>query len=253
VSCIECRRPRAARRLTLPGVVCCLSGLLLLGATGCNLASQGQNVDGVRLFNQGNYQAASDRFRQAMESDPTNPDSYYNLAATYHRQGILRNDKTDLDQAESFYDQCLARDPDHVDCYRGLAVLLVERGESDEAFKVLERWEARSPSSAEPKIELARLRQEFGDQEQAKKYLTEALEFDPHNHRALTALGQIREQEGDHQQALAVYSRSLQANRFQPQVATRVAALQRSVGTTAAIVTPPGGTRVVATPGPATR
>jgi tetratricopeptide (TPR) repeat protein len=210
-----------------------VTALVLCGvaAGGCsNLASQAANVEGVRLYQQGNYQQASDRFQQAIAQDPKSPDGYYNLAAALHKTGTLYNRPSDLQQAENLYNQCLERDPNHTECYRGLAVLLTETGRQQEAFKLLNNWSNAAPKSADPKIELARLLEEVGQLEQAKAQLVEALTIDPHNARALTALGRLRDQAGDHIQALANYQRSLSLNRFQPEVAARVAQLQGALG-----------------------
>jgi Flp pilus assembly protein TadD len=128
------------------------------------------------------------------------------------------------------YNQCLERDPNHTECYRGLAVLLNETGRQQEAFKLLNHWSSAAPKSPDPKIELARLLEEVGQPEQAKAQLVDALTIDPHNARALSALGRLRDQSGDHMQALANYQRSLALNRFQPEVAARVAQLQGAVG-----------------------
>ena len=228
---------------------------MLVGClSGCQWAAVGQNVEGVRDFNAGNYPAAETRFRQAMASDPANPDSYYNLARVYDERGMKRNNQDDLDQAERLYDQTLGLDRNHRDAHRGLAVLLVKRGEAEEAEALLEDWIERSPSLADAKVELARLKSEFGQREAAIEYLTDALEDDPNHHCALTALGTMREAMGDHKQALACYRRSLRSNRFQPQVQNRVASLQRALAP-AAIVTPAGATRLVEVPasGPALR
>ncbi len=200
-------------------------------ASGCsNIQSQAANVEGVRLYQQGNYQQASDRFQQAIAQNPRSPEGYYNLAASLHKTGTLYNRPGDLQQAENLYNQCLERDPNHTECYRGLAVLLNETGRQQDAFKLLNHWAGASPKSADPKIELARLLEEVGQQEQAKAQLVDALTIDPHNARALTALGRLRDQSGDHVQALANYQRSLNENRFQPEVAARVAQLQGAVG-----------------------
>jgi Flp pilus assembly protein TadD len=209
----------------------------LAAASGCNnIASQAANVEGVRLYQQGNYQQASDRFQQAIAQDPRSPEGYYNLAASLHKTGALYSRPSDLQQAENLYNQCLERDPNHTECYRGLAVLLNETGRQQDAFKLLNHWSSASPKSPDPKIELARLLEEVGQAEQAKAQLVDALTIDPHNARALTALGRLRDQSGDHQQALANYQRSLSLNRFQPEVAARVAQLQGAVG--APIVVP---------------
>ena len=213
------------------------------------MISHTQNAEGVTMFQQAEYQGALLKFHQALESDPNNADAYYNLAATYHRLGHLHNQKSDLDQAESYYHQCIDRDPNHQDCYRGLAVLLVEEGRQKDAFALVQNWEQRSPSIAGPKIELARLYDESGNKDSAKQQLNEALAVDPNNARALAALGKLREENGETQQALANYQRSLAINRYQPQVAQRVAALQSGMIGTPTGPTPPDGTRMVTNPG----
>jgi tetratricopeptide (TPR) repeat protein len=223
-----------------------LVGLAIGTSGGCGWMSSGQNSEGVRLFQQGNYDGAAQRFRQAMQTEPNNPDSYYNLAAFYHRQGKTQQRAVDLAQAESYYRQCLDRNPNHVECRRGLAVLLVEQGRSEEAFAMLEDWSTQNPSLAAPKVEIARLFEEFGDRNAAKEHLTAALAVSPNDPRALAALGKLREDSGDISQAMSNYQRSLMVNRFQPELAQRVSALQSAgVGTTGYSA---GGTRMVSTP-----
>ena len=242
--------PNATRRLCLASRLCLAAtlGVGVLPLAGCQWAAHSQNAEGVRMFQQAYYPGALQKFQQAVQTDPANPDSYYNLAATYHKMADLHHQKSDLQQAEGYYHQCLDRDPNHQDCYRGLAVLLVSQQRQQDAFKLLEGWAERNPAQSAPKIELARLCEERGDKPAATQHLVEAVAVDPSNSRALAALGKLREEAGDTTQALANYQRSLQVNRFQPQVASRAASLQSSL-TPAPIVTPPGGTRTVATPG----
>lgn len=206
------------------------------------------------MFEQARYQDAIRRFQQAIDQDPANPDGYYNLAATYHRLGAANQNQADLGRAEQYYHLCLDRDANHRDGYRGLAVLLAERDRGEEAFRLIESWAARSPGMAEPKIEMARLLEEFGDNAGAAQQLVDAVAIDDKNPRALAALGRLREQMGDSAQALTAYQRSLWHDRFQPDVAARVASLQATVGGAASSVspgmgapgfTPPGGTRTV--------
>ncbi len=185
------------------------------------------------------------QFQRAVDRDPTNADGYYNLAASYHRIGIVNRRASDLAQAERYYYLCLDRDPEHRESYRGLAVLLVEQDRSEEAFRLLQSWADKRPNSPDPKIELARLYEEFGDRQRAKQQLSDALLADAANPRALAALGRIREQEGDQAQALNNYQQSLWSDRFQPEVAARVTALQSSVGGTAAGIPSFGGSQTV--------
>ncbi len=233
-------------RALLAAIVLASAGLTAGGCT--HLMAQGQNAEGVRLLQQGYGQGAIVRFQKAIETEPTNPDSFYNLAAAYHQQGRAKDDAIELQQAEQFYNQCLDRDPNHRDCHRGLAVLLVEDGRSEEAFRLVEGWTERNPTNPDAKIELARLWDEFGDQKSAKDHLQQALAIDPYNVRAARALGRIYEASGDHEQALAVYGRSLDGNGLQPQVAARIASIKAAFNPVP-LVTPPGGTRTVVTPG----
>ena len=215
--------------------------------TGCGTMSHGHNHDGVSMYRQGHYQRAAIRFQQAIESNPGNPDGYYNVANLYHRQGIQSNDKSKLTQAETYYHLCLERNANDVDAHRSLAVLLVQQQRPEDAMSLLENWAAQNPSNPEPKIELARLSEEFGEREKATAHLTDALKSDPRNARALAALGKLREESGNMTQALANYNRSLQRNPYQAKVHARVASLQAARNR---VDTPPSGSRTVSTPSP---
>ena len=223
------------------------AGLFLASFSGCGgVAARSQNAEGVRLFDQTRYQEAIGQFQLAVNYNPNHPDGYYNLAAVYHRLGLASQDPAQLAQAEHYYNQCLDRDENHQQCYRGLAVLLVEQERSEEAFRLIEGWADRSPTSPEPKIELARLYEEFGEKQAAKERLLEALANDPQNSRALAALGKLREQAGEYALALNDYQQSLWQDRYQPEVAARVSSLQSAVGPTTltTIGAPPDSTRI---------
>jgi len=215
---------RSMRVLLARGIL--IHAIAVGSICGCSWSAQNANMTGVQMFQQGQYQAADTYFRQAIQTDPTNADGYYNLAANFHRQWKLHQRATDLQQAETNYQQCLLRNPQHVDCYRGMAVLMVEQGRTQDAFNLMEQWAASAPVSPEPRIELARLYEEFGDKETAKERLIDAVALAPQNARALASLGKLREESGDAVQALANYQRSLASNLNQPLVAARVAALQ---------------------------
>jgi len=233
------------RRLERFNAVLLVATLLAL-LPGCRMAADGQNQQGVRLFQQGQFQPAMQKFQQAIATDPQNADAYYNIAASMHTIGSGKKDKEMLAQAESLYNQCLDINENHVDCHRGLAVLLKETDRSDRAFALLNNWVQAQPNLSDAKVELARLYQESGDLESAKLHLNQAVGMDQANHRAWAALGQIREQTGDPVQALANYQRSLDLNSFQSGVAERVATLSRNArGSFDSGTTMPGGTRTV--------
>jgi Tfp pilus assembly protein PilF len=216
---------------------------------GCSTTADFHNVDGVRLFQQGSYQLALQRFQQAVSANPQNPDAYYNLASTLHRIGTQTNNRDLLTQAETVYNQCLDLNENHIDCRRGLAVLLVETDRAPSAMKLMSNWVTKRPDLAEARVELARLYEEFGDIETAKLHLNQAVMIDQNNARAWAALGNIREKAGEKEQALANYRRSLSLNPQQPAVGARVASLGGSAAPDINILLPGSpGTRTVTIP-----
>jgi tetratricopeptide (TPR) repeat protein len=217
-----------------------------IGLTGCSVAAHGQNAQGVGFYQQGRYQDAVQSFERAIANDPNNADGYYNLAATYHKMGLVSRNENELKQAEEQYNLCLDKNDNHRDCYRGLAVLLAEEGRSDEAFRLLDGWSHKYPSSPMPKVELARLSEEFGRYDVAKEHLIDALQSDPHNAVALAALAKLRERSGNPGQALAVYQRSLWNNPNQPEVAARISSLQTALNPPS-FTSPPPATQMVNT------
>jgi Flp pilus assembly protein TadD len=216
---------------------------VVIGGGGCRLAADGNNLQGVREFQSGNYGPAMQRFQTAATMDPGNADAVYNMAATMHRQGIQSGDRNLLNQAEVVYNQALDLNKNHMQAYRGLAVLLNETDRPDKAFKLLKNWVAASPRDPNARIELARLYEEYGDLASAKIHLLDAMQLDPGNPRVHLAFGHIREREGDYSQAMANYQRSYTLSR-NPAVQDRIAALNRVVagGGTAPAA---GGTRTV--------
>src|SRR5262245_40714593 len=69
---VHLRESSSARRVG----AAVIAAVLLVAAGGCgSWMSSGQNSEGVRLFSQGSYDAAAQRFSQAMQTEPNNPDS----------------------------------------------------------------------------------------------------------------------------------------------------------------------------------
>ena len=201
---------------------------------GCSINKSGT---GVALYEQGRYTEALSQFEQAKQTEPTNPDTYYNLASTYHRLGNTAKDKKMQETAEALYNQCLDLSPDHVDAHRALAVLLVDTGRSDKAFTLIKNWAQRNPRLSDARVELARLHQEFNQTKIAAQYLDEALAMDPNNAKAWAARGRLRENSGELMQAVQNYQQSLAINSVQPDLYQRIGAInvrlaQNAISTT---------------------
>jgi tetratricopeptide (TPR) repeat protein len=221
-----------------------------LASAGCGLASKGLNAEGARHFQSGQHQVALDRFQRAIAADPQDADGYYNLGAVYHHLAKANRDNNYYAQAELYYQQAIGLDPNHKESYRGLAVLMAEQQRTEEGVKLLTDWTQRSPTSADARVELARVYQELGNTQEAERKLLDAIGIDSQHSRARAALGMLREQQGDTVQALVNYNASLEADKVQPQVAARVAALSATLPPPS-LTGPMGGTRMVTLPQPA--
>ncbi len=221
-----------------------LASVSLMLASGCNLASTGQNIQGKRHFDQGQYTQAISSFQQALQNNPRSADAWYNLGATYYYLGVQQRNADWLRQSDQFFRQALAIDPNHSDAWRSLAALTVQNGRIAEAFQLIDGWRASVPGSAEPVIELARMYREAGNVNAAKQLLVDALNLESTNARALKAMGQIREDAGEYQLALENYVRSYQSNNMQPDVAQKIAALQGTVRAAQVVPFQPGQSRL---------
>lgn len=221
-----------------------LAALLVGLGAGCQMATSGHNQAGVQAYNQGQYVAALQRFQLAADSDPRNSDAVYNMARVHHELGSKQASASDLERAETYYNQCLDIDPNHAGAHRALAVLLVETGREDAAFRLLKNWAVASPEIADARIELARLHEEFGDSETAMLQLTQALQLNGQDARIHNALANLRQKSGQYDQALANYQRSYTLNSMQPTVAARIEQLRRATSDGFGSMSP-NGTRTV--------
>lgn len=221
-----------------------LASVLLIISIGCNTGPQQHNITGTEAFNQGQYSAAINEFQQAMTENPSDSNTYYNMAASYYAMGKKSNNSQYVSQAEQLYRQSISLNDQNADAYRGLAALLIETNREQGAFELVNSWKTKYPGSSAPSIELARLYQEYGDNRRAADQLSDALRVDPSNVRALAAMGHIRELQGQPQLALDNYMRVLQVDSKQAAVATRVAALQAQMNQQASLAAggiPPSG------------
>jgi tetratricopeptide (TPR) repeat protein len=180
--------------------------------------------DGVLLYQKGSFTDARDSFQAALTLQPGDADLLYNLGQCYDQLGNAA-------RAEQLYEQCLARAPDHAECWHALTVLLVKGNRRDEAVRRVEEWLRRKPDLAGPYAEDGWLRGQEGDLVSARGRLQQALAIDPGNTRALTELGRIYEALDRPAYAVVLYERALQANPHQPDLVQRVSLLRaRGVG-----------------------
>ena len=204
---------------------------LLFCQFGCSAyRTQYGNTSGVQLFAEGKHAEALARFQAAVETNPNDADSYYNIAAVHHYLGRISRDANQYAQAGQNYQICLTKNPNHTSAYRGYAVWFMEQNKKDEAIELLKNWNNQNPNLPDPKIELGRLYQELGKNREAIDFLTAAIALDPKNARAHRALGYLRELSSDWNQAILNYKSSLEGDPNQPDLVERISFLEKQTG-----------------------
>jgi Tfp pilus assembly protein PilF len=173
------------------------------------------NIDGVRLYQQGNFGGAQQDFQAALQLTPGDADLVYNIGQCYERQN-------DLIRAEQTYNECLRKAPNHAACRHALATLLYRHGRQPEATHMVEDWLSHQPRLAAAYTLDGWLWHQTGDLPRAQSRLQQALELDPHDIRALTELAMVYEDLHRPERAVVLYERILALDAHQPQVENRL-------------------------------
>lgn len=186
---------------------CCLVMLLVVaGCSGMTHYGAGDlNQQGVEYLAQNNLKQAHTSFVEAWKQDPTNPDTLYNLATTYHQHGQLR-------EAERYYRQALQRNSNHAECRHNYYLLLVSEGRTSEAVADAQGWLKTSPQSADALTQLGWLTRLQGDQPASQKYLEQALTIKPDQSDALLEMGKLYQDFQMYDRASGLYRRVLLQN-----------------------------------------
>lgn len=162
---------------------------------------------GVKAANDGNYPEALKGFMNARLFEPSNLDSYRNLAFVY-----LRMDS--LDAVMRVYQQLLTVKPDDYETYVTMASLVSQRKEYDRTVEYLQKAIAVAPDSAKPRIigELGITYDVMGKGDEALKTYQDALVMSPGNKDLLFNLGRLYLMRDDYPNAISQLTEVLKAN-----------------------------------------
>jgi tetratricopeptide (TPR) repeat protein len=121
---------------------------------------------------QAQYQKALQYFQSVAVIDPTNAESWYNLAEAHN---LLEQ----LEEAEINYARAIALEPETVDYFTALSRMYMEQGQASKACLLLEEGVRLNPGSAQLRAFLALAVSESGDYRKAEELLDEAEMLDP--------------------------------------------------------------------------
>jgi Tfp pilus assembly protein PilF len=195
----------------------------LAAVTGCAQTGterlQEYNQDATLLFQKGSYDHARESFEAALALKPGDANTLYNL-------GRCHANLNQADRAEARYNECLRIAPDHAECHRAMAELLIAHNRRDDAVRMTEAWLMARPTLAAPYALDGWLWHQFGDLPRAQGRLQQALEHDSRDTAALNELALVYEDMNRPDRAASLYERSLDYRPGQPEVKARLVSLR---------------------------
>jgi tetratricopeptide (TPR) repeat protein len=142
------------------------------------------NNAGVMSYHQGAYDASVDRFKQAIDLDPTLAEAYNNLGLSYTEMG--RDE-----EATAAFQRALETDPSVGQVYNNLGYLYYRRGDLSHAVEMYQRAIQRGSDTSAAYSNLANAYYKMKRFDEAVSAWRRAVEIDPSNHRAAAALERL--------------------------------------------------------------
>jgi tetratricopeptide (TPR) repeat protein len=176
---------------------------------------------GRRAYEAGQFAAAADAFRRAIEAAPESPSARVGLGLALAQLGKA-------DAAREEFQRALALDPGDVGAHAGLGQLLAREGRDGEAVEHLRAAFDQAPADAVVRADLVRALLRLGRDEAAIEVLVRAMSADPDDEDTVVLLAILLADRGRFRDAIAVLDQS--HNRFpdRPATATTLARLLAS-------------------------
>jgi tetratricopeptide (TPR) repeat protein len=219
----------------LKSMVAGLAAVALLGSlTGCATKLEQFRKEGVRLYNEQEYDQSLAKLNDALREDQF--DAVSNAYA-----GLIEYRADHLVQAEYHLRLALQADPSSEEAKAGLTATLIKQGKPDEALDALERAAKLAEGVEDPRrlkanikvpytkqveerlflgkyndrIRIAKVYESLGDYDNAFNYYKMALEYRD-DAGTLMAIGDLAERAQNSEQAREYYARAYEKNPAEP-------------------------------------
>jgi tetratricopeptide (TPR) repeat protein len=161
-----------------------------------------EDAFGTALTADGRLDEALERYRRAVELDPTRASAHNNLGVALRQQGAV-------EEAIEHYREAVRLEPSAPSRYN-LANALVPLGSLDEAAALYRAAIAERPDMIRALTNLGLVLQRQGNLAAAEQQLRQALEVAPRDLRALLSLGRLRRQQGNADDAIEQFRRAVE-------------------------------------------
>ena len=159
----------------------------------------------LACLRRGDFAAAIQAYKKALDLDPNDPDIKLGLARALSLSGHN-------EESKGLYQQLLAKTPDDADALEGLGNAFLRSDHPLEARAVFERLLARHPSNPEFQIDLARVEARLGHYKHAREILSAVLTFHPRQREARLQLAYVKLYQGRYAAALADFTQLLKVD-----------------------------------------
>jgi ATP-dependent Clp protease ATP-binding subunit ClpC len=157
---------------------------------------------GIESFNQGDYAQAVNWYEQAVATDATYAEGYYNAGLAYNK--LIQTDK-----ANSYFEKAIAQDPFHADALNELGIYYLNTKEYEKAagyfLKILEKHTGLPYVY----LNLGILERRRGNHKEAFEYLSGSLNLKPNYVFALNELGNHYYDKNDYTKAKECYMKAI--------------------------------------------
>ena len=194
---------------------------MAFASTGCQNKQWTQhqwNKRGMAEYEAGRYREAEQYFLRNNHLDPTNADTIYNLAASYHGQHNLM-------RAIYYYKQAVSLQPGHRKAQQGLSRALQENGDGETATAVAIWNTEYVDNTADSFLQLARRYHRNGDRETALLNYQKAISVEPESARAHAEYARYCKKIGQDDKAKELLLTAYQLNPNEPGVAAELGQL----------------------------
>jgi tetratricopeptide (TPR) repeat protein len=123
----------------------------------------------------------------------------------YVKMGDLRTQQRKFDEAESFFRQALARDPDNMEAINGLIRINVNKNKIADANKLIQDQIKKNPNNPTLYYVQAELQIQTKQFSDAEASLNRVLELEKNNVPAMLRLAQLNEAKGQNEKAISLY------------------------------------------------
>jgi len=163
------------------------------------------NIMGAVNSDLGQFDAAINNFKRAMNIRPSDPELYYNMGLALHKKG-------DLGVAIASYQNALKIKPSYAEAYNNMGIALKDKGDLVAAIDGYKKALNIKPDYAEAYNNMGIAQKDKGDLAAAIESCQQALKIKPDYAEAYNTMGNAQKEDGDLEAAMNSYLQALKLN-----------------------------------------